>query len=385
MFGGTPVPRTIATRLFQPRCPSLTAGARTATLLCKQTHSHPRQWTAVSCRTFASMSTTKPTPTTSDNDEPIRLSKLVAQSNKLMLSRHEAERLIHGGLVTIAGAVVTTPGLLVTPSVVENSIKVHGKLLQTQTSHEARPRVWIVHKVMGEVVADQDPQGRPSLLERLTRGGVGKNLHLKAVGRLDMSTEGLILVTNDGGYKRQLELPSNQLHRTYRVRVHGRLTPYKLNAIRQGMTIEKLHYRGMIVQIESKKTTSTNTWLKLTCVEGKNRQIRKVLNHLGCTLICVVVVVLVVVSNHWYTYHSHPLAPFSTAVNVTRLIRISYGDYSLDTIPPGMALEVPIKPLDQHKKRGKLLTGGRTPPKPAPKRAATGEAPAAKVQWVRHS
>jgi 23S rRNA pseudouridine2605 synthase len=266
------------------------------------------------------MSTTKLTPTTSDNNninnnknnnnDPIRLSKLIAQSNKLMLSRHEAERLIQGGLVTVAGTVVTTPGLLVTPSEVENSIKVHGKLLQTQTSHESRPRVWIVHKVMGEVVADQDPQGRPSLLERLTRGGVGKNLHLKAVGRLDMSTEGLILVTNDGGYKRQLELPSNQLHRTYRVRVHGRLSPYKLKAIRQGMTIENLHYRGMIVQIESRKTTSTNSWLKLTCVEGKNRQIRKVLNHLGCTLICVVALVVIFISNHWWTHHSYFLIHF---------------------------------------------------------------------------
>lgn len=72
-------------------------------------------------------------------------------------------------------------------------------------------------------------------------------------------------------------------------------------------------------------------------------------------------------------------------MNVTRLIRISYGDYSLDTIPPGMALEVPIKALDQHKKRGKLLTGGRAPRKAAPKKVDTGETPATKVQWVRHS
>lgn len=131
-------------------------------------------------------------------------------------------------------------------------------------------------------MADVDPQGRPSLIERLSKGGVGKDLHLKAIGRLDMSTEGLILVTNDGEYKRQLELPSNKLHRIYRVRVHGRLSPYKLKAMRQGITIEKEHYRGMMVQIENKKTVGTNTWLKLTCVEGKNRQIRKVLNHLGC-------------------------------------------------------------------------------------------------------
>lgn len=213
---------------------------------------------------------------------PTRFSKLLSQSNKMMLSRREAERLIKSGCVTIAGTVVTSPGILLNPQDVVNSIKVQGKLLLQQTVQESRSRVWIVHKLVGEVVADVDPQGRPSLIERLSKGGVGKDLHLKAIGRLDMSTEGLILVTNDGEYKRQLELPSNKLHRIYRVRVHGRLSPYKLKAMRQGITIEKEHYRGMMVQIENKKTVGTNTWLKLTCVEGKNRQIRKVLNHLGC-------------------------------------------------------------------------------------------------------
>jgi len=295
------------------------------------------------------------TPAVITDNEPTRLSKLLAQSNKFKISRREAERLIKHGMVTIAGQVVTSPFIMVTPSEVANSIKVQGKLLQPQTAHEARPRVWIVHKLIGEVISEQDPQGRPSLLERLMRAGVGKNLHLKAVGRLDMSTEGLILVTNDGGYKREMELPSNRLHRTYRVRVHGKLAPYKLKAMRQGLTIENIHYRGMMVQIESRKTEGTNTWLKLTCVEGKNRQIRKVLNHLG--------------------------------LNVTRLIRIAYGDYDLQTIPPGMAMEIPIKPLDLHKRRGNLVTTTTNNSKSKPKALSPSakEEKSTPVQWVRHS
>ena len=104
------------------------------------------------------------------------------------------------------------------------------------TQSQQVPRVWAVHKLNGEVVSDNDPQGRPAMMARLAKGGVGKEIngkqrrrfHLKPIGRLDMTTEGLILVTNDGEYAREMELPSNQLHRVYRCRVHGRLTSYKL-------------------------------------------------------------------------------------------------------------------------------------------------------------
>eukprot|EP00545_Synedropsis_sp_CCMP1620_P012017 CAMPEP_0119021522 /NCGR_PEP_ID=MMETSP1176-20130426/26153_1 /TAXON_ID=265551 /ORGANISM="Synedropsis recta cf, Strain CCMP1620" /LENGTH=344 /DNA_ID=CAMNT_0006976145 /DNA_START=26 /DNA_END=1057 /DNA_ORIENTATION=- len=257
----------------------------------------------------------------------VRLSKLISQhSSNIPISRREAERLIRAGEVTVAGEEITAPHFLLSLKDSVSSVKISGKLVKVKKGAGGltRTRVWLAHKLPGEVVSEMDPLGRPSLMDRLKRGGVGtKDEHLSPIGRLDMSTEGLILVTNDGKYKRELELPSNQVHRVYRVRVHGKLTPYKLKAIRAGIKIETERYRGMKVQLETnRRTSSTNNWIRLTCVEGKNRQIRKVLNHLG--------------------------------LNVTRLIRISYGDYDLNTIPPGLALEVPVKALDGQRKLGRL-------------------------------
>lgn len=149
-----------------------------------------------------------------------------------------------------------------------------------------------------------------------------------------MMTEGLVLVTNDGTYAREMELPSNSLHRTYRARVHGRVTLGKLKAIRNGIGIDGTFYKGMKVHLElgpkqrdrGGGMRGANSWIQITCVEGKNRQIRRILDHLG--------------------------------LKVTRLIRTSFGDYDLNTIPPGMAIEVPVKPLDGQKKKGALSTGG---------------------------
>lgn len=143
-----------------------------------------------------------------------------------------------------------------------------------------------------------------------------------------MTTEGLILVTNDGSYVREMTLPSNKIHRSYRVRVHGHITQRKLNAIRNGVNINGTYYKGMNVNLEMTKNLSrakggnTNSWLRITCTEGKNRMIRKVLDHLG--------------------------------LQVTRLIRVSFGDYDLNSIPPGLAIEVPYKSLDGQKRKGVL-------------------------------
>ena len=272
-----------------------------------------------------------------DGKNLIRLSKVISQySNNMPLSRNEVERMILGGEVTIAGEAVHNPAYLISLQDAKSTIKVGGKLVQVEVNATKKPiktRVWAVHKVSGEIVSEQDPQGRPSLLERLRRGGVGKKTeHLKAVGRLDMSSEGLILVTNDGMYKREMELPSNHVHRIYRARVHGELSPYKLRVLRRGMTIDRIQYQGMKVGLESPRgKPSTNHWIRLTCTEGKNRQIRKVLQHLGLT--------------------------------VTRLIRISFGDYDLNTIPAGMAVEVPVKPLEKQKKTGLISQEEKLPKK----------------------
>lgn len=219
---------------------------------------------------------------TTNNDSSIRLSKLIAQhGTNIAVSRREAERYIRDGDVTVAGEIISSPHYLVDWKDAESAIKIGGKLLQVQQS-PPDTRVWLVHKLVGEIVSERDPQGRPSLLDRLKSSF--PKLHVKPVGRLDMSTEGLILMTNNGSYARELELPSNKVHRTYRVRVHGKLTPYKLKAMRSGVTINNTRYGGMQVQIENtrRRSSPTNTWLRITCTEGKNRQIRNVLSHLGC-------------------------------------------------------------------------------------------------------
>jgi 23S rRNA pseudouridine2605 synthase len=312
------------------------------------------RWTIQTQRTLAPLQLASFSTGESDGDR-IRLSKVISQhSTNLSLSRREAERLIRAGEVTLAGETITSPHFLLSLKDSKSAIKISGKLanINENVTATTRTRVWLVHKLQGEVVSEQDPQGRPSLLDRIRRGGVGsKDDHLNAIGRLDMSTEGLILVTNDGQYKRELELPSNKIHRVYRVRVHGKLTPHKLKMMRTGMTIEEVHYKGMKVDLEATRgASSTNNWIRLTCIEGKNRQIRKILNHLG--------------------------------LNVTRLIRISYGDYDLNTIPPGMALEVPLKALVGHKRQGKLNPKPRKEPS-RERSKEDGDEIGDRVKWIK--
>jgi 23S rRNA pseudouridine2605 synthase len=264
----------------------------------------------------------------------IRLSKLLSQNaTNLTISRRQAERLIHDGEVTLAGRVIRTPqAQLDVEEVTSNTVlKVQGKAVQfdpslarsllsdddndndydqsSSSESSAPPRIWAVHKVAGEVVSERDPHNRPSMMDRLRRGGVGKikasrrtggqkqQVHLKPIGRLDMMTEGLMLVTNDGDFARQMELPSSHIHRVYRVRVHGRLTSYKLDRIRKGgIRHENVRYSPMMVSVEKgrrssstnnnhgsdgARRSSTNTWLQITSTEGKNRQIRNVFAALG--------------------------------------------------------------------------------------------------------
>jgi 23S rRNA pseudouridine2605 synthase len=329
----------------------------------------------------------------------------------MQMSRKSAEFIITAGQVTIAGKVVTNPSLKLDLNDDKNdlkSIKVAGRLLRFNTAEtttnknqstntlesksnasssssssssstannnillpKTKTRVWIAHKLKGELVSEHDPLGRASLIERLYRGGVGKiknksknghqkqstRMHLKPIGRLDMTTEGLILITNDGLYAREMTLPSNAIQRTYRVRVHGRITQQKLNTIRNGIMIDDTFYKGMKVHLELNKSSTrakggnTNSWLQVTCTQGKNRMIRKVLDHLG--------------------------------LQVTRLIRTSFGDYDLNTIPPGLAIEVPVKALEKQKRRGllhfkKKNSGGRKDAK----NSATSETQP--VEWIRH-
>lgn len=337
-----------------------------------------------------------------DDADRIRLSRLVASyGTNMQMSRRSADRMIIDGMVTVAGDVVVDPSELLSIEEALGTIKVAGRQLRFPSSPPIstsssslssgdrtaegrgsrldrsdagpkpklpshRTRIWLAHKLPGELVAENDPYGRPSLLDRLRRGGVGKpkkksqsRVHLKPVGRLDMMTEGLLILTNDGSYARELELPSNKFHRTYRARVHGRLTEPKMRAIRSGVAIDNTRYGGMDVSIEkssARREQSTNTWLRITCCEGKNRQIRKVLEHLG--------------------------------LKVTRLIRTQYGDYSLNTIPPGMAIEVPVKELDTQKKKGRVVSPARKNKRRQNAKASkgtNGSGDRATVEWVRHA
>lgn len=179
------------------------------------------------------------------------------------------------------------------------------------------PRVFIVHKVTGELVTENDPKNRPSIFDRLRRAGIEKSIsvYLKPIGRLDMNTEGLLILTSCGLYSREMELPINLLHRTYRVRVHGILNQYKISQIQNGkIYINGSKYKPMKVIIDNNDNKrkkkqiinrgrrhrnestdnnsrnnkdhreSTNHWIQITCCEGKNRQIRNVLKCLGCKL-----------------------------------------------------------------------------------------------------
>lgn len=246
----------------------------------------------------------------------VRISKWISQH--AAMSRREAERLIRQGDVFLAGKPVQSPSstfsiasLVDSAGLIVGGKTVHVSSLQlaadkalddsfgnSSSSSSKRVRVWLVHKLEGELVAEVDPYNRPTVMQRMVNSGVGKALrssskegrssskkeHLKAIGRLDMNTEGLLLLTNCGTYARDMELPKNQIHRTYRVRVHGKLYQYKLDSIRRGIRIETMRYAPMKVELEEtrKKAESTNQWLKITCAEGKNRQIRNVLKHFGC-------------------------------------------------------------------------------------------------------
>lgn len=211
----------------------------------------------------------------------VRLSKWIEQHSHR--SRNAAERMILSRQVGINGNIVTSPSILIQEGQ-KDHISVEGKLLTSKANNSEKmstPRVWLAHKLKGQLVTDSDPRDRPTLTlpKYLTQ-----QQHLKPVGRLDMNTEGLLVYTTCGNYARQLELPISNVHRIYRVRVHGHITDSKLAAMRSGLAIQGTRYKAMRVSTGSTKSrkSGTNQWLDITCTEGKNRQIRVVLKHLGC-------------------------------------------------------------------------------------------------------
>jgi 23S rRNA pseudouridine2605 synthase len=231
-------------------------------------------------------------------ERPERIAKLLAHAG--LCSRRDAERWIAEGRVSVDGHVVTTPAVTVT---VANDIRVDGEPLPSPQP----ARLWRYHKPAGLVTTHRDEKGRPTVFDALP-----KDLpRLISIGRLDLNSEGLLLLTNDGGLARRLELPSTGWLRRYKVRVHGEVEPQRLSALEKGVTIEGVSYGPIRANLERRQ--GSNAWIALALREGKNREVRRVLEHLG--------------------------------LQVTRLIRLSYGPFQLGKLPRGAVAEVPKKVL----------------------------------------
>jgi 23S rRNA pseudouridine2605 synthase len=227
-----------------------------------------------------------------------RIAKWLARAG--IASRRDAERLIADGKVTLNGAPVSHPATFVTAG---DIVQVGGQVVDAP----ARARLWRYHKPEGLVTTHKDEAGRPTVFEKLP----ADLPRVVSVGRLDLNSEGLLLLTNDGSLARQLELPSNGWLRRYRVRVHGEVEPPRLAALANGVTIEGVRYAGIEAGLDSRK--GSNAWLTVSLREGRNREIRKVMAHLN--------------------------------LSVTRLIRIAYGPFQLGTLDRGAIAEVSTKIL----------------------------------------
>lgn len=240
-----------------------------------------------------------------DDDGEMRIAKAMARAG--LCSRREAERWIQAGRVSVNGKTLDTPAHVVTP---KDLIEVDGKALP-----QPEPvRLWRYYKPKGQVTTHRDPQGRPTVFERLPDGLP----RVVSVGRLDFNTEGLLLLTTDGALARHLELPSTGWLRRYRVRAHGQVDQARLDKLKDGIVVEGVRYGPVEATLD--RVQGANVWLTLGLREGKNREVRKILGVLG--------------------------------LDVNRLIRISYGPFQLLDLVPGAAEEVRRRVLaDQLGKR----------------------------------
>jgi len=229
-----------------------------------------------------------------------RIAKAIAHAG--VCSRRDAEKLILEGLVTLNGSIVETPATLVGP---DDKITVRGKPLPKPESL----RVWRYYKPVGLVVSHKDEKGRQTIFDVLPQDMP----RVISVGRLDLNSEGLILLTTSGALSRTLELPATGWRRRYRVRIHGTPDPEQLMNLKNGITIDGIRYGSIEAQLDRQQ--GRNAWLTMTLTEGKNREIRKVMEHFG-----------------W---------------SVNRLIRLSYGPFQLGKMTPGEVQEVPAKNLKE--------------------------------------
>ena len=233
-----------------------------------------------------------------NEQRPERIAKVLARAG--VCSRRDAERWVAAGRVAVDGEVLTTPAVTVTA---ENDVRVDGKPLPAPD----RPRLWRYHKPAGLVTTHRDEKGRPTVFDALPK----ELPRLISIGRLDLNSEGLLLLTNDGALARRLELPSTGWIRRYKVRVHGEVAPERLAVLGKGITIDDISYGPIRASLERRQ--GSNAWITMALREGKHREVRRVLEHLG--------------------------------LQVTRLIRLSYGPFQLGNLARGAVDEVPKKVL----------------------------------------
>jgi 23S rRNA pseudouridine2605 synthase len=216
-------------------------------------------------------------------------------------SRREVERMIAAGRIAIAGEKVTTPATLL-PDL--TGVTVDGRPVRSAES----TRLFRFYKPPTTLTAERDSKGRPTIYDRLPKGLP----RLMPVGRLDFMTEGLLLLTNDGELKRKLELPRTAVVRRYRARAFGDVTQDQLEELAEGITIEGIHYGSINANLE--RRTGRNCWIEMSLTEGKNREVRRILAHLG--------------------------------LQVSRLIRTAYGPFTAAGLQPGAVDEIPRRELD---------------------------------------
>ena len=238
-----------------------------------------------------------------DNSNPadafgeVRIAKALARAG--VASRREIERMVALGRVALNGVVLTTPAVKVGPG---DILTVDGKVIE-----DAEPvRVWRYHKPAGQMTTHNDPKGRPTVFETLPK----EMPRVISIGRLDFNTEGLLLLTNDGELARALELPATGLVRRYRARARGRVSQDRLDKLKDGITVEGVAYGPIEAKLDKSKEgpLGANLWISVALAEGKNREVRRVLEHLGLV--------------------------------VNRLIRLAYGPFALGELPRGGVEEV---------------------------------------------
>jgi len=250
----------------------------------------------------------KAPPPSADRPDGDRIAKLLARAG--IASRREIERMIADGRVAIDGKPVDTPATFLTYL---KGVTVDGKPVAAPEP----TRLFAFHKPTGLITAERDPMGRPTIYSALVNALPKRTPRLMPIGRLDLNTEGLLLLTNDGELKREMELPSSGIPRIYRARTFGDVTQEQLEELIDGISIDGVNYGPIDANLE--RSTGRNQWIEVSITEGKNREVRKVLEHLG--------------------------------LQVSRLIRTAYGPFELEDLPRGRAREIRKHELGKFRSR----------------------------------